>query len=826
MGRKMTVLIGPFSSEPFAEGLRTLLTETGEFTVIPVDDPDRAIRASAIDDPSVLVMEGRDASACRRYLSEPAMRMVVLFDPVAAQAFVGVDNPRWEDLADVVRALAGEARTSEPLDDQDRILIIGAGPFSPTAEPTAGLDSSEIAPLERWLEAGLALRLARRLGEGGQGVPGWSVSPRDALEMLGVDSARPQVDELTARLADLDDSLFVSRFVLPRALASVAEKLDLADQDLRLLSLILAPEIDGRYGTAVGVLQDDLTRRRPSLTLLADLLSGSRVTSWDLCRASSLVRLGLVRPVESEALAVDVGYAPAAAVLARLLATSAEDAVTRLGAQLRASLVGSEPPLSAEESELARRIKDATRLGLVVRLVGGDSGRRWFTRVTAWIGLPVVVGDLASLQPGTRAAAAGDWALLAQLLDCALLVLGTASLDESERRQLGRLVLGRAGRRMLVVADGDLGQARSRLVLQAPAVSTTQRATWWSRAAEHAELPLWPGDAERLAATVALEPGTFDDAAAMAAQHLVAGTPGSAVELVQRAARDMRAASLPSGVRSVEPVYGWDDIVLGEENRTLLRAIPQHVLHAGRVLEEWGFAARVPYGQGVAALFSGPSGTGKTMAAQIIARDLGVDLLQVDLSKTVSKYIGETEKNLDRVFDAAERTAAVLLFDEADAVFGRRTEIKDAHDRHANVEVAYLLQRLEAFRGLTILTTNLKTNIDGAFLRRLRFVIDFAVPTAAERARIWHKAFPPAAPLAGFDVAAVASRLPITGGSIQSIALHAAFLAAPDGGPIGLDHVRTATRRELRKTGLLAAEKTLDDWPVPEPGRTPALVTP
>ena len=235
------------------------------------------------------------------------------------------------------------------------------------------------------------------------------------------------------------------------------------------------------------------------------------------------------------------------------------------------------------------------------------------------------------------------------------------------------------------------------------------------------------------------------------------------------------------------------------------------------MLEEWGFAARVPYGQGVAALFSGPSGTGKTMAAQIIARDLGVDLLQVDLSKTVSKYIGETEKNLDRVFDAAERTGAVLLFDEADAVFGKRTEIKDAHDRHANVEVAYLLQRMESFRGLAILTTNLKENIDGAFLRRLRFVVDFAVPTAAERARIWHKAFPPAAPLAGArrrrrrqppaDHRAAASRTsPCTPRSSPR----------PDGGPIGLDHVRTATRRELRKTGMLAAEKTLDDWPVPE----------
>ncbi|RPF29005.1 AAA family ATPase [Georgenia muralis] len=817
MTRRMTVFIGPFSSEPFTQGLRALLGETGEFTVIAVEDVDAAVRAAATDEPVVLVLEGSDPAACRRYLDEPAVRMVVLLDPAAARSFVGVDNARWTELADVVRALAGEARTAPADDERDRIRVVHATGLD------RGVDAEGLAPLAGWVETSLALALTRRFGESGQGVLGWSVSPREALEMLGVDPARPQADDLAGRLADVDDSLFVSRHALPTAVADVADAYHLTDQDLRLLSLVLAPEIDGRYATAVGVLQDDLTRRRPSLTLLAELLTGEHLSAWDLRRARSLVAVGLIRPVESEAPAVDVGYAPSAAVLAHLLAPSAEDAAARLGAQLRASLAGSEPPLSAAESDLARQLEDAAHRATVVRLVGGDGAKRWFSRLTAWTGVPLVVGDLAGVEPGARAAAAGDWSVLAHLLGGALLLLGTDTLDESERHRVGDAALPRAGG--LVAADGDLGPARSRLVLRAPSVPATERATWWARAAEHAGLPLRPGDAERLAATVVLEPATFDDAAALAAQHRGAGTPGTAVELVQRAARDLRPATLPAGVRSVAPVYGWDDIVLGEENRTLLKAIPQHVLHAGRVLEEWGFAARVPYGQGVAALFSGPSGTGKTMAAQIIARDLGVDLLQVDLSKTVSKYIGETEKNLDRVFDAAERTGAVLLFDEADAVFGKRTEIKDAHDRHANVEVAYLLQRLESFRGLTILTTNLKANIDGAFLRRLRFVVDFAVPTAAERARIWHKAFPPAAPLDGLDVAAVASRLPISGGSIQSIALHAAFLAAPGGGPIGLDHVRTATRRELRKTGLLAAEKTLDDWPVPEE-RTPALVRP
>ena len=254
---------------------------------------------------------------------------------------------------------------------------------------------------------------------------------------------------------------------------------------------------------------------------------------------------------------------------------------------------------------------------------------------------------------------------------------------------------------------------------------------------------------------------------------------------VQRAARELSSTPRPQGVRQIVPTYTWDDIVLSDARKELLQTIPLHVLQAGRVLEEWGFASRIPYGQGVAALFSGPSGTGKTMAAQIIAGALGVDLLQVDLSKTISKYIGETEKNLDRIFDAAEGAGSVLLFDEADAIFGKRTEIKDAHDRHANVEVAYLLQRMEAFRGLAVLTTNFKQNIDDAFVRRLRFVIEFALPTAPERERIWRKAFPALAPLAAdVDVALLAGRLQIPGGSIQNIALHAAFLAAAAGGPI------------------------------------------
>jgi SpoVK/Ycf46/Vps4 family AAA+-type ATPase len=241
-----------------------------------------------------------------------------------------------------------------------------------------------------------------------------------------------------------------------------------------------------------------------------------------------------------------------------------------------------------------------------------------------------------------------------------------------------------------------------------------------------------------------------------------------------------------------------------------LRSIPSQVRHAEIVWEQWGFGERIPYGQGIAALFAGPSGTGKTMAAQIIARELGSALFQVDLAKTVSKYIGETEKALDVIFDAAEAASAVLLFDEADALFGKRSEVKDAHDRYANLEVAYLLQRIEAYRGLAILTTNLKENLDAAFLRRLRFIVDFPMPDAEHRLAIWTRMFPEEAPVAeDVDVALLARQLPLSGGNIEQSVVNAAFKAAENGGVIRMSHLVAATRAELAKMGMESAGRSL-----------------
>jgi SpoVK/Ycf46/Vps4 family AAA+-type ATPase len=239
-------------------------------------------------------------------------------------------------------------------------------------------------------------------------------------------------------------------------------------------------------------------------------------------------------------------------------------------------------------------------------------------------------------------------------------------------------------------------------------------------------------------------------------------------------------------------------LVLPADQLAVLHDLAGHLRDAWIVNQNWGWAAKSGRGLGAAALFAGASGTGKTLAAEVLAGELQLDLYRIDLSQVVSKYIGETEKNLARIFAAAEDGGAILLFDEADALFGKRSEVKDSHDRYANVEVSYLLQRMEAYSGLAILTTNQKSALDTAFLRRLRYVLNFPFPDPPARADIWARIFPKETPTEGLSPNALA-KLNIAGGSIRSIALNAAYLAAAAGGPVTMAHVLRAARREYAK---------------------------
>jgi hypothetical protein len=285
----------------------------------------------------------------------------------------------------------------------------------------------------------------------------------------------------------------------------------------------------------------------------------------------------------------------------------------------------------------------------------------------------------------------------------------------------------------------------------------------------------------------------------------------SLAEQLWEACRRQSRPRLEGLAQRIETVSNWDDLVLPENQKETLSTIAIHVRRRSMVYREWGFASKSARGLGISALFAGPSGTGKTMAAEVLAADLRLDLYRIDLSQIVSKYIGETEKNLRRVFDAAEEGAAVLLFDEADALFGKRSEVKDSHDRYANIEVSYLLQRMEAYRGLAILTTNRKSAIDQAFMRRIRFVVEFPYPEPAQRAEIWRRVFPPRAPTENLRIDRLA-RLNAAGGHIRNIAMGAAFLAADAGEPVRMEHLLTAARSEFAKLEKPLTDSEIAGW--------------
>lgn len=281
------------------------------------------------------------------------------------------------------------------------------------------------------------------------------------------------------------------------------------------------------------------------------------------------------------------------------------------------------------------------------------------------------------------------------------------------------------------------------------------------------------------------------------------------LEDLETASRKQFNHRLAEMADSVHPTRTWDDLVLHPESLSLLQEACSRFKHRETVLGSWGFGRKLPYGTGIHLMFAGPPGTGKTMAAEIVARELGLELYRIDLSRIVSKYIGETEQRLKELFDEASRSGAILFFDEGDALFGKRTEVKDAHDKYANMEAAYLLQRIEAYDGVTILATNLLQNIDEALFRRMSVVVKFPFPSAADRERIFRAHLPPEAPVSDdLDLAFLASRLEVSGGHIKNIVLAAAFLAAAEQAPIGMPHMVRAAWQELRKMGKIFVKES------------------
>ncbi len=489
--------------------------------------------------------------------------------------------------------------------------------------------------------------------------------------------------------------------------------------------------------------------------------------------------------------------------------------VNQIDARLLPLLRAQEPPTlmaPAHEAQVARLLaqwQGAESPAFVVRLAGDDAGGRRDVAAALAQASQKLLFAIARADIPTGAAEQEAMAVLwhreAVLLPAALLI------EADERHGADAAALLRFVQRLrglVMVSSRDCLPGTAHALAQIDKPDASAQAALWLQAAGGGATPALRKAVGEVASQFRLSASTIQRHAA--ALCGTASRQGPAPSLWQACIEGSRPA-LDELAQRIEPAAGWSDLVLPDAQTATLLQLAAQVRQRLRVHGEWGFGARGARGLGISALFHGESGVGKTMACEVLARELALDLYRIDLSGVVSKYIGETEKNLRRVFDAAEDSGAILLFDEADALFGKRSEVKDSHDRYANIEVSYLLQRMESYRGLAVLTSNLRGALDPAFLRRLRFVVHFPFPDLAQREALWRRAFPAATPSAALDFAKLA-RLPMAGGHIRNIALNAAFLAAAADEVVAMRHIAQAAHHESAKLDRPLPESQTKGW--------------
>ena len=603
---------------------------------------------------------------------------------------------------------------------------------------------------------------------------------------------------------------------------------------LKLFLVVLAGEFDMRFDRSFGTLHDDLSRRRPSLGLACAIVAASTNGATpasiraEVAAMRWLQALGLIEGLgEGGTAPLDQPLHLAGPVI-EFLATGREEALAGAPAYplLRPLPMAAEALVpQPRRARLAAALDAATHAspGAQAFLLGG-SERGWLLAdAAALAGTGLLLVPPAEANEEELARLPG-MALAAERLGGRRLVIDLRGPQEPARRMWRHFAphLHRLARPALVLWDGladptTQGEGAMAPVTLPPPTSDERREA--VAAALESAGSADPGLVATLAGGPLASPLLLAKAERMARQLAAqAGRLTPAGEDWARALRHAASRALPALATRVEPRAArralgehWiDEVILPDAQHAQLEAVLRHVRNARTVFEDWGYAELVD-GRGVTALFAGESGTGKTMAAHMIASDLAADLYAIDLSQLVSKYIGETEKNLDAAFEEAEQAGAVLLFDEADALFGKRSAVSDAHDRYANIEVAYLLQRLQRFTGLAILTTNVPDNIDPAFARRLSFRVDFPRPTAAGRLAIWQQSIPERLRDPALDLTRLAFALDLTGGAIRMVAVHAAMLAADVGGRIGPAEVNAAARSELIRLGHYDLLARLDD---------------
>lgn len=604
----------------------------------------------------------------------------------------------------------------------------------------------------------------------------------------------------------------------PSRLRELQRACGLSDLDVEILLAALVPDLDARFERLYGYLNDDVTRRRATIGLALEI-GAARPTAVAarrrLTAGAPLLHHLLVTVEDTERPFLSRGLRVPDRVAAHLLGGDDPDAA------LTDLLADITPAPGSLADDLGRVLTGGVRL-VYLRDHGHRTGTATAAAALQAAGLGVLGLDLQRLAsrpaPEELVRVAGREALLR---GCGIVAEPVEALTEGSADALRRLASLSEDASQ---PPGPAGpQPGSRPALAAP-VLLTGDVSWdpaWSREVPlTAESPrLAPTDRERLWTTA------LGDATAVPLHlHLGPGQIGRAVRwarltatlderlvdrgLLQAGARAQNAAGLERLSRRVEPAVGWPDLVLTDAVSVQLRELAARARHREKVLTEWRMRPGGGRGIGVAALFAGDSGTGKTMSAEVIAGELGLDLYRVDLATVVDKYVGETEKNLEKIFTQAAGVNGVLLFDEADAVFGKRSEVRDAHDRYANIESAYLLQRMETFDGLAILSTNLRANIDEAFTRRLDCIIDFPTPTEELRLQLWTNCLAPPLPLGDdLDLSFCASAFELTGGNIRSAATTAAYLAAAADRPVGMAELITAVEQEYRKLGRLVLER-------------------
>jgi ATPase family associated with various cellular activities (AAA) len=473
--------------------------------------------------------------------------------------------------------------------------------------------------------------------------------------------------------------------------------------------------------------------------------------------------------------------------------------------------------LPPSQRQLAERIagslaswKDSTQWPIAVLCGSDHAGKRGVAAQTsAMLGLRLHLVRVADV-PQSVAEREG----LACLWEREAVLLGSALLLEQSEQEITPAVLslidGLHGVLFVSVPESVKLRDRAAFRFEVQKPSPNEQQSLWIDALGPAANQV-NGQLERLVSQFNLGTEEIHIATVQAREGLTGDGEINLATSLWNACRTLARPRLDDLAQRILPAATWNDLVLPELQLRALSDIATHFRQRAKVYETWGFAAKGERGLGISALFAGASGTGKTMAAEVLANDLQLDLYRIDLSQVVSKYIGETEKNLRRVFEAAEEGGAVLLFDEADALFGKRTEVRDSHDRYANIEVSYLLQRMETYRGLAILTTNMKSVLDAAFLRRIRFIVQFPFPDTAQRTEIWRRIFPADTPTESLDVSKLA-RLNVAGGNIRNIALHAAFLAADAGEPVRMFHLLRAARTEYAKLEKPLTETETARW--------------